>query len=260
MNPQPSWDELAAYYSAEYSPYDPNHGASQGDSEVLVEAKRVGNFRHIAVLPGLRLLDVGCGGGYFLRIMNQLGFQTMGVEPSESGAEVARRDGLNIFHGTLEEFQHKEGVGKFDVITSSHVLEHVPDPIETLKAMRQLLTSTGYVWIAVPNAGCVWSQHLGTRWHSRDVPYHLQQFTSESMKKAAQNSGFKVRSLETYSMPSAVAASIRQYLRLRFLLSTRLSGRLGLIDSMIAPRVARRLDSKIAGEAILTTLVDGASH
>jgi hypothetical protein len=101
MNPQPTWDELGAYYSAAYSPYDPNHGASQGDREVLAEAKRVGNFRHIALKPGLRLLDVGCGGGYFLRIMNQLGFQTMGVEPSESRAEVAHRDGLNIFHGTL---------------------------------------------------------------------------------------------------------------------------------------------------------------
>ncbi len=76
------------------------------------------------------------------------------------------------------------------------------------------------------------------------------------MKKAAQNSGLKVRSLETYSMPSAVAASIRQYLRLRFLVSTKLSSRFKLIDSMIAPRVGRRLDGKIAGEAILTTLID----
>ena len=61
MNPQLSWDELSAYYSALYDPYDPTHGADGSDDQVVARATREGRFRHIAIGKGDRILDVGCG-------------------------------------------------------------------------------------------------------------------------------------------------------------------------------------------------------
>lgn len=254
MNPQPSWDELATYYSASYPAYKRDHGATNSDAVIVAEAKRTGTFRHIKVEPTGRLLDVGCGGGFFLRIMKQLGFQSYGVEPSEHGAEMTRREDVDVFHGTLEQFLKSDEKIRFDVITSSHVLEHVPDPVETLGTMRQLLSRGGYIWISVPNAGCFSAQQLGTHWHSRDVPFHLQQFTCESMSKAAEIAGLRVRNMVTYLVPDAVAASIRQYLRRRWLIPARISRKIRLIDTTIAPRLAQRLDRDNAGESILVTL------
>ena len=257
MNPLPSWEELAPYYSATYAAYDRSHGATQTDGEIVADASRTGTFRHIPVRPGAQLLDVGCGGGFFLRIMSQLGVRVMGVEPSENGVAAVRQDGLPVFHGTLEEFLVSEDARgrKFDVITSSHVLEHVPNPVETLTGMRQLLAPDGYIWIAVPNANCVFARHLGARWHSRDLPYHVQQFTPRSLAEAGTRAGLRAGSITTYSLPGAVAMSLRQYLRYRCAVPNFISTRVGLIDSMLAPWVASRLDRRTVGEAILATFV-----
>lgn len=254
LNPRPSWDELTNYYSSDYAPYDPDHGSLDAQSNVIAEAKRSGEFRHIRIQSGAKLLDIGCGGGYFLRIMRQLGFQTKGIEPSPSGAEAAKRGGLDVFQGTLEEFIRSSGNEKFDVITLSHVLEHVPDPVETLQLMKRLLYPNGYIWVAVPNGGCVWAKKLGTVWHSTDVPYHLQQFTCESMRKAVSLAGLQIMDFRTHSMNTAVAASFRQYLRLKFLVPERWSKHFPWIESSVAKKIAQSLDENVSGEAILVKL------
>src|SRR5437660_1324092 len=68
VNPQPTWDELEAYYTESYDAYDPSHGAEASDDVVFEKARRDGEFRHVRISQGTRLLDVGCGAGFFLRI------------------------------------------------------------------------------------------------------------------------------------------------------------------------------------------------
>src|SRR5437868_5685468 len=68
LNPQPTWAELAPYYSANYGAYSPSHGVGDAASEqqIVERARRKGEYRHIPIRENLRLLDVGCGGGSFL--------------------------------------------------------------------------------------------------------------------------------------------------------------------------------------------------
>jgi 2-polyprenyl-3-methyl-5-hydroxy-6-metoxy-1,4-benzoquinol methylase len=141
INPQPSWQELEFYYNSEYVAYDPMHGSEDSDDDHEVEkAKRTGMIRHIPVPTGLRLLDVGCGGSWFLRICKRLGAIEQGVEPSEYSAGIARRQGSRVFCGTLEKYIEQAPSGtQFDIITANHVVEHLPDPVETLRAMKHLL-------------------------------------------------------------------------------------------------------------------------
>lgn len=250
MNPQPSWNELEPYYSNGYGAYDPNHGSSASDNETIAEARQTGKLRHIPIPIAKRLLDVGCGAGRFIRIASKLGAAVQGVEPSEYAARVAQEQGLNVFCGTIEQFAAQTDA-KFDVITSNHVVEHVPDPIATLTAMKSLLAPGGVIWISVPNAAYPIARALNGRWHSTDLPYHLMQFTPDSIAIAGKNAGLKVRNQTTESIPRIVEASMGQFLRYKFKIPFGVSQRAGVLGP-IAKRYAASIDRRCRGEAILT--------
>jgi 2-polyprenyl-3-methyl-5-hydroxy-6-metoxy-1,4-benzoquinol methylase len=201
------------------------------------------------------VLDVGCGAGWFLRISKKLGAIEQGIEPSEYAAALAKKQGLSVFQGTLESYVEQAPLGtQFDIITANHVIEHVPRPVDTLRAMKGLLAPGGYAWIAVPNADYPICRSLEGRWYSSDLPYHLMQFTPTSLAEAGRRAGLKVRSQTTESIPQFVAASMRLYLRYKWKLPRRLTQKLRVIDTA-SNWYAHRMDAKIAGEAILTEFV-----
>lgn len=251
VNPQPSWDELAPYYASDYDPYTQSHGATESDEAVVARARAAGEFRHVPIKAGDRLLDVGCGGGYFLRIAGKLGAVPDGVEPSPNGAAASRQAGLNVFHGTLEQYVEAHGDRRFDVITMNHVLEHVPDPVATLSNLRKLLAPGGFVSIIVPNAGCWAVRSMKGDWHSSDVPRHLFQFTERGMEACGRQAGLRRIAFQTYCYPPATAATLRAWLRRRFFFPQRISMRLGFIEKVVAPRLGAWLDRRNGGEALI---------
>src|SRR6266850_225454 len=257
MNPQPSWQELAPYYSSSYEAYDPSHGSIEDDERSIERAKREGKLRHVPLSTGKRLLDVGCGAGFFLRVAMKLGADVEGVEPSVHGAAEARKSGIKVFNGTLEQYVATGIKQPFDVITANHVIEHVPNPVETLTLMKGLLAPRGYIWIAVPNANYSLARKLCGRWHSTDLPYHLMQFSPESIARAGRSAGLKVQSQTTESIPSIVAGSLRLYLRYRWWIPRRLTTSFAFIDRAWAPRFAKKADTLCGGEAVLTEFVGG---
>ena len=101
----------------------------------------------------------------------------------------------------MEDYAGSSGDRQFDLITANHVLEHTPDPVRTLGVMKGLLAPGGKIWIAVPNSDCTFSRRLRSRWYSLDVPFHLMQFTMESLSKAGDLAGLKILSVRTYLPP-----------------------------------------------------------
>ena len=252
MNPQPSAEELEPYYASNYEAYNPSHGSVEDDEQTAESARVTGMFRHLPLPNGKRLLDVGCGAGFYLRVARKLGAIVEGVEPSVYGTEQTRKSGIKVFNGTLEDYVAAGNAGQFDVITANHVIEHVPNPVGTLSIMKSLLAPNGCIWIGVPNANYPISRKLHGYWHSADLPYHIMQFSPESIAKAGQIAGLMVRSQKTESISAIVAASLRLYLRHRWWLPRRLTQHIGLIDRLWAPRYAKRMDNNCSGEAILT--------
>jgi 2-polyprenyl-3-methyl-5-hydroxy-6-metoxy-1,4-benzoquinol methylase len=252
LNPQPTWGELEPYYSPDYPPYDPFHSALASDDEVVAEARRRGEFRHVTITEGQRVLDVGAGAGFFLRIAVRLGAVATGVEPSPVAAERARQKGLKVFTGTVEMFAQAHSDQAFDLITANHVLEHTPDPVETLAAMKKLLgRGGGVIWISVPNADCYFCPKLKGSWHSADLPRHLMQFSSASLTRAGDRAGLAVESLRTFSLPGAVGESVRELLRHRHLVPRRLTAPMTWFDVALGPRLGARMDRQTRGEASL---------
>jgi SAM-dependent methyltransferase len=249
INPRPSWKELEPYYTRDYPAYQGSHGTEATDEVIVAKARAAGEYRHIPITAGKKILDVGCGGGLFLRICTKLGATATGIEPSPIAAEKARSFGLNVFNGTIEDFETDE---RFDIITASQVLEHVPDPVSTLTRMKSFLAPGGMIWIAVPNAACRWAKALGWKWDGADLPYHLLHFTPQSLTTAAANSGLKVKRMYTRSEPSIVAYSMHKHLEENWHIPYRLA-KIAYRPSM-AERLAQLLDARNEGDNLIVEL------
>jgi len=140
--------------------------------------------------PRGRLLDIGCGDGYFLRLMRDLGWTVQGLEPDPKAAAFARASGLDIIQSPLERASLASHA--FDVITMSHVIEHVQDPVAVLEVVRRALTLAGTLFISTPNAKSWGHAQFGQSWYHLDPPRHLHLFTIRNLTACVARAGLSV--------------------------------------------------------------------
>jgi SAM-dependent methyltransferase len=139
------------------------------------------------------VLDVGCGGGAFLAGMRSLGWRVLGVEPDPRAVEVARTvRGLDVREGTLEE--QRFPADRFDAVTSSHVIEHVHDPVAFLGECARVVKRGGRVVVVTPNTESLGRRRLGTSWIGLDPPRHLHLFSCATLRRLAERAGLSVLS------------------------------------------------------------------
>ena len=147
--------------------------------------------RHLPPLPagGGRLLDVGCGNGGFLLLARQAGWQVEGLDFDAGAVRAARSRGLEVHHGGIEVLGGCSAC--YDVITLCHVIEHVHDPITTLRRLHALLKPGGMLWLDTPNLASLGAARFGQHWRDLDPPRHLVLFTPESLRGALAKAGFR---------------------------------------------------------------------
>ena len=143
---------------------------------------------------GGKLLDIGCGTGYFAGAMKQKGWEVLGIEPSETAAEIARNKfGLDVRPSeALSELPEKT----FEVITLWHVLEHLPDLNESLSRFFQLLKEDGSLIIAVPNVNSYDAGKYRQHWAAYDVPRHLWHFSPDTFSRLIEKHGFRIAGIK----------------------------------------------------------------
>ncbi|MQM37970.1 Ubiquinone biosynthesis O-methyltransferase [wastewater metagenome] len=137
---------------------------------------------------GQRLLDVGCGNGAFLRRAASAGWQVAGVDPDPKAVEVVCQAGLEVRQGGIEAFD--DAGEAFDVITMSHIIEHVHDPAGLLQRAHALLKPGGILYIETPNIEAYGHQRFRESWRGLEVPRHLVLFNWDSLNHLLQLSGF----------------------------------------------------------------------
>ena len=146
---------------------------------------------YLRSLPGGEVLDVGCGGGALLSGVRSLGWRVVGVEPDPRAVEVARATrGLDVRAGTLNEQQF--ATDRFDAVTSSHVIEHVHDPLEFLRESGRVLKPGGRVVVVTPNTESLGRRRLGAAWIGLDPPRHLHLFSVATLRRLAVRAGLTV--------------------------------------------------------------------
>jgi len=146
-------------------------------------------------LNGLRLLDIGCGHGFLITEAKARGASVFGVEPSVKHAKRLSEKGFEVFTGTLEQFVAEQH-GQYDIVTSSHVLEHSSNPGQFLKHASGLLAEDGLLCAEVPDADwqTIYGRHPVSI-HTAHLCYH----TERSLKALFETSGLKVLST-TYGL------------------------------------------------------------
>ncbi len=106
------------------------------------------------ILSGIKILDVGCGGGLLSEPMSRLGAEVYGIDASKKNIEVAKihakKSGLNIKYFCSSPEKFKKNL-KFDVILNMEIIEHVEDVILFLEACSKLLKKDGIMFIATLN-------------------------------------------------------------------------------------------------------------
>jgi 2-polyprenyl-3-methyl-5-hydroxy-6-metoxy-1,4-benzoquinol methylase len=139
---------------------------------------------------GARVLDLGCGNGGFLWQMRSLGWEVWGVEPDPQSAAHARAAGLDVRDGMLPQQSFPER--HFDAVTMSHVIEHLHEPMDTLRRCWNLLKPGGWIRVTTPNFGSQGRRLYGSDWLPLDPPRHLVLFTEPSLRRALETCGFAV--------------------------------------------------------------------
>lgn len=156
-----------------------------------LRAKADTQCRHLRRPPtdGGRLLDVGFGSGGFLKIASEMGWDAEGIDFDPKAVEVARARGLNVRCASATDLSAY--AEQYDVITISHVIEHVHDPLNLLRDLYRLLRPGGYLWLDTPNLSSLGAQRFGRNWQALDPPRHLVLFTPSSLRMSLVKVGFQ---------------------------------------------------------------------
>jgi 2-polyprenyl-3-methyl-5-hydroxy-6-metoxy-1,4-benzoquinol methylase len=136
-----------------------------------------------------KILDIGTAGGAFLKVAKDSGWDAYGIEPNKWLCNWCNENyGIKIQNGTLESTNYKPKT--FDVITLWDVLEHVPDPTDTLKRCKELLKDDGIIVVNYPDIGSLPAKLMGSKWVFL-LSVHLWYFTPKTMKKMFIKNGFE---------------------------------------------------------------------
>ncbi len=135
------------------------------------------------------VLDVGCGNGKLLQLLKEAGFSNLtGVDPFIT--KDIEKNGIKIHKKFISEMS-----GKWDFIMMNHAFEHVPNPLETLQKIGELLSENGTAMIRVPVASSYAWEHYRENWVQLDAPRHFFLHTEKSMEVLAEQSGLKIEKI-----------------------------------------------------------------
>jgi len=234
LSPRPTAEALSGYYPGEdYGPHRPT-GISRGDPDrplgkvrdalrdetlrtlgypepphrparPIVRLARKQLLRRLAHgyaegfprhVTGGRALDVGCGNGFFLALIRDVGWSVEGVDLSPTAAAVARESlGIDVHVGDV--FDDALPTGAYDYLRMNHVVEHVPSPTATLRRVAELLRPGGMAYIETPNVASVGFRLYRRHWFALDSPRHLYLFTPSTLRRTVEQAGLELVSLQT---------------------------------------------------------------
>ena len=143
---------------------------------------------YLPVQDGGRLLEIGCGSGQMLRDMRERGWDVTGIDVDPVAVTLARSHGLDVREGSLPSQSFEEN--SFDIVTMSHVIEHLHDPRAILSGCLRILRPGGRLVLVTPNTGALSLRLFGPNWMHLDPPRHLHLFNRKGLTRLVGAAGF----------------------------------------------------------------------
>lgn len=158
------------------------------------------------------VFEIGFGSGALLRRFHDDGAAIAGVDPDQLavGLDEVVQQHATLWHGSVEDVPD-EAVAA-DLVVGVHVIEHVTDPVRTVRKASSLLTEGGRLVLLTP-AGDSWGlSTFGSAWWMLEDPTHVRFFTADSLARVARDAGFtavRVDRLVVDSLSVDVASAAR---------------------------------------------------
>jgi SAM-dependent methyltransferase len=150
--------------------------------------------RHCGALHDKKLVDIGCGNGYFISVAKDHCGQTFGTEFSDRlRTFAAQKTGLPIFSESLDQLPETG----FDIVTMFDVIEHVPDPNPFIAAVDRILNPGGHLLLFTPNFDSFGIRVMEHRSSIIDPTEHIILYTLRSLRFLAHRFGYEVVYAET---------------------------------------------------------------
>lgn len=223
---------IGLYDAAYYAHDDPKGGYANYylDSEINRRTfeRRLRSIEARAARMG-RLLDVGCALGDFVMAAGAAGWRAEGVEVSPFAAAIARRRGAIVHMGDIRELDL--GPATFQAVTLYDTIEHVDDPVATLRVVRDLLAPGAVAHLVTPNVAGLQARLLGRWWYHYKRDEHLAYFAPSTLRRTVEASGLRwggSAPTGSYVTISYVLNRLRRYARRPFSVLDRLSRAVGL--------------------------------
>ena len=191
QSPRMTEEELDRYYREAYAVEHQGVREAVTAKERHVQGLRARHLVDLLLRNGAQVrrhLDIGSSAGLLMEaVAEAFGTETVGVEPGEVYRRHAAAKGLSVY-AALEEVPD----GAFDLVTMSHVLEHLPDPVGYLRRLRQTrLAEGGWLLVEVPNL-------FGHP--SLELP-HLYAFHPATLRATLEVAGYQVMQLKVHGVP-----------------------------------------------------------
>lgn len=192
LNPQPSDEELARIYNADYFLGSDSEAGRQAVSEIKQATAKLylsEISRYCGPAKG-RLLEVGCGDGDFLVLAEAEGWEVAGIEYSRSAHETARQRLKNgqVYCGELDSAGLADG--QFDLCVISDVLEHVRSPLNFLRHIHRVLKPGGVLFVATPSIDSWSARFMRQKWMEFKIE-HLTYFDRQTLQTSLLKTGFR---------------------------------------------------------------------
>jgi SAM-dependent methyltransferase len=190
-SPEPGEAELARHYAGAYSLA---RRAAYGTEYLSLMNRRAASQvrfieRHTGPLAGRRALDAGCGIGALVRALATAGCEAVGYDADEAAVDEGRRQGANVHTGLAP------AGGDYDLLTASHVLEHLPNLRAALPDLAARVHEGGFLFIEVPNS---FDALFGPAF---DAESHLHFFTPASLRQWLEAASLEVVAITTCGPP-----------------------------------------------------------
>jgi SAM-dependent methyltransferase len=155
----------------------------------------------LALAPGARILDAGCGSGRNMVELARRGTVT-GIEVSQASVVLAReRDVGEVIAGSVLEMPFADH--SFDLAVTLDVIEHLQDDLGALRELRRTVSAGGVLLVTVPAYQWLWSGH-------DEVNHHQRRYTRRSLQRVAEQAGWtQVRTTYFNSLLLPVAIMLR---------------------------------------------------
>ena len=215
LDPRPAASEFETIYPPTYHAFDfsKKEFGFVYNVRCRLEARRSLN-RCRRLKDNARILDVGCGDGFHLRLLRQYGNKTWkleGVDLDQKAVKAATKAGLDVHLGRVQDVNLPER--SYDMVFMIQTIEHLEDPRQVLETIFGLLREGGQLIIVTDNTGSIdFNWFKRGHWGGYHFPRHFNLFNRNSLSKLAQEVGYDVKDLTTIVSPVNWVYSIHNYL------------------------------------------------